>query len=278
MAPKISAIILNYKHHDDTIKCIRALQATDLGALVTYYIVDNSPDKIIEAKFKKAFPKAIYISSPTNPGFAGGNNKAIRKILKTQDEYILIINPDVTVGHKFFVPLLKHFADKTVGIVAPVISHVQKGIKMFGLEGKVDWRFAKPEHRNLSKLKKTDPILSEFVTFACVLVSRDTFITAGLLDEGYFMYFEDVDYCLTAGRAGKKIILDPTVLISHNTSSSFSKPTQKLLISFKSNLRFIHKWLPFFKRLIPYLYAFINYPYLYLLWTYHGLKYKNGNK
>lgn len=277
MAPKISAIILNYKHHDDTIKCIRALQQTDLGTRVTYYIVDNSPNAVVEKEFKKIFPGVIYISSPTNPGFAAGNNKAIRRFLKTDGEYVLIINPDVTVGHDFFTPLLKHFEDEKVGLVAPAILHTQKGLKMYGLEGKVDWSLAKPEHRNLRKLKKTDPILSEFVTFACVLISRNTFLSAGLLDEGYFMYFEDVDYCLTAGKAGKKIILDPTVLVSHNTSSSFSRPTQKLIISFKSSLRFIAKWLPCSQRLVPYLYTFINYPYLYLLWTYHGLKYKNGN-
>lgn len=278
MSKKISAIILNYKHHDDTIACVHALMKTDLGKSVDYYIVDNSPDTAVEKEFKKQFPKINYIASPTNPGFAAGNNKAIRKALKAGSDYVLIINPDVTVARNFFTPLLKHFSDSEVGIVAPVIYHSQKGKKIYGLEGKVDWNYAKPEHRNIPKLKKLTPIISEFITFACVLISRDTFEKAGLLDEGYFMYFEDVDYCLTAGKAGKKLILDPSVVVTHNTSSSFAKPTQKLFISFKSHLRFIKKWLPWHKRLIPYLYAFINYPYLYLLWTYHGIKYKNGQK
>lgn len=276
MPRKISAIILNYKHPEDTINCINALTKTDLGKTVDYNIVDNSPDKETEQKFKKQFPKIKYISSPTNRGFAAGNNLAIRKGLKEGCEYFLIVNPDVTVDHNFFVPLLKHFSDPKVGIVAPVIYHSQKGKKIYGFEGKVDWRLAKPEHRNLSQINSSKPIVSEFVTFACVLISKDTFKKAGLLDEGYFMYFEDVDYCLTAGKAGKKIILDPSVIVTHNTSSSFKKPTQKLFISFKSHLRFIKKWLPLEKRVISYLYAFINYPYLYLLWTYHGIKYKNG--
>ncbi|KKS94867.1 MAG: putative glycosyltransferase [Candidatus Collierbacteria bacterium GW2011_GWB1_44_6] len=275
MSKKISAIILNYKHPEDTIHCIQALMKADMGQSLDYYIVDNSPDAEVEKEFKKKFPKVHYISSPTNPGFAAGNNKAIRKGLKSGCEYFLIINPDATVNHRFFVPLLRHFKDKSVGIVAPTVYHTQKGKKIYGLEGKVDWKYAKPEHRNLSKVKNLGPITAEFVTFACVLISKDTFKKAGLLDEGYFMYFEDVDYCLSAGKEGKKIILDPSVIVSHCTSSSFKKPTQKLFISFKSHLRFIKKWLPTTKRLIPYLYALMTYPYLYLLWTYHGIKYRN---
>ena len=278
MSHRISAIILNYKHSNDTISCIEALRKSDAGKEIDYYIVDNSPDKTIEAKFKKLFPGINYISSSTNVGFAAGNNKAIRKILKTDSEYILIINPDVTIGHDFFVPLLKHFADKEVGIVAPAIYHTQKGKKIFGLEGQVNWKYAKPEHRNLSSVKNLNPIISEFVTFACALISTDTFKKSGLLDEGYFMYFEDVDYCLTAGRAGKKIILDPTIVVAHETSSSFSRPTQKLFISFKSHFHFINKWLNLTKRFIPYLFALINYPYLYILWTYHGIKYNHGKR
>lgn len=276
MRQKISAIILNYKHLDDTIACVRSLSQTDLGKSVNYYIVDNSPEPSTNNYLKTIFPKISYISSPTNPGFAAGNNLAIKKALRAGSTHILIINPDVTVSRHFFVPLMKHFSNKEVGLVAPIIYHTQKGQKVYGLEGRVDWQYAKPEHRNLKKNLKLTPIVSEFVTFACVLISKEVFQKVGLLDQSYFMYFEDVDYCLTAGNAGFKIILDPSVAVSHRTSSSFAKPTQKLGISFWSHLHFINKWLPWYRRLIPYCYAITIYPYLYLLWTYHSIKYKHG--
>jgi GT2 family glycosyltransferase len=250
---------------------------SDEGKKVDYFIVDNSPDVKTETLLKNHFPKVYYLKSPKNLGFAGGNNQGIKKALALGASHILIINPDVTVGKTFFTPLMKHFEDKEVGLVAPAILHTQKDQKVYGLEGKVNWHLAKPEHRNLPSLKSQTPIVSEFVTFACVLISKETFEKAGLLDSLYFMYFEDVDYCLTAGKAGMKIILDPTVIVGHETSSSFARPTQKLGISFKSHLRFIAKWLPPIKRLVPYLYAFTLYPYLYFLWTYHDIKYKNGN-
>lgn len=278
MRHKISAIVLNYKHSEDTIKCIEALQHTDLGEMVDYYVVDNSPDKTSEQEFKKCLPKITYIASINNRGFAAGNNQGIKKALEAGSEYVLIINPDVVVPHRFFKPLLKHFMDKRVGIVAPAIYHTQKDKKIYGLEGTVNWKYAKPAHKNFVSIEKRQSGTAEFVSFACVLISKNTFKKAGYLDEGYFMYFEDVDYCLSVGKLGKKIILDPTVVVKHNTSSSFKRPTQKLPISFRSHLRFIHKWLPLRKRLIPYLYTVIIYPYLYILWTYHGLKYQNGKK
>lgn len=275
MSNKISAVILNYKHPKDTINCIHALMKADSGKEVEYYIVDNSPNLGTEKEFKKQFPKINYISSPTNPGFSAGNNQAIRKALKTGSQYVLIINPDVTVGRILFTPLLKHFQDTKVGIVAPAISHTQKNLKMFGLEGKVNWKLAKPEHRNIKSLRSKNPINCEFVTFACVLISTDTFKKVGLLDEGYFMYFEDVDFCLSAKRKGMVIILDPSVIVAHETSSSFKHPTQKLIINFKSHLRFINKWLSPINRIRPLIYVLILYPYIYLLWTYHELKYKH---
>lgn len=274
MKTRLAAVILNYKNVDDTISCLSALKKTDQGSEVTYYVVDNSPTKETAKLFKKSYPEVVYISSPTNPGFAGGNNIAVRQILKKDFTHVLIVNPDVTVGKRFFTPLLKHFADPKVGIVAPAIVHTQKNIKMYGLEGKVNWKLAKPGHRNIRNLKSKRPISCEFVTFACVLISVENFKNVGLIDEGYFMYFEDVDYCISTKRKGIKIILDPSVIVGHETSSSFKHPTQKLAINFKSHLRFIKKWLSPIKAIRPLLYVLFLYPYLYILWTYHEFKYR----
>lgn len=273
MSKHIASTILNYKHEDDTIKCIRAIQKTDLGKEVEIIIVDNSPSISNKKRFMELFPKATYIASPSNLGFAGGNNLGIQKALKDGADYVLIINPDVEVPSKFFTPLLKHFEDKKVGIVAPAISHRQKDGLYIGLDGKVDWSLAKPEHINLKKIASDKPIHAQFVTFACVIVSKENFEKVGLLDDGYFMYFEDVDYGLSTEKKGVDIILDPKVIVHHETSSSFARPTGKLMISFRSHIRFINKWLPLQERVKPLLHAFALYPYLYVLWTYHFYKY-----
>lgn len=272
MRKQIAAIILNYKHPRDTTDCLRTLFKSDAGKGVDFYIVDNSPEEKFEKEIKKNFPKVNYLRSPENLGFAAGNNQAIRKILRSDIRYILIINPDVKVGRSFFKPLLGGLAkDKKAGIIAPAIRHQQRGVTFFGLSGKIDWKTGKASHRNLRRLPKSKGVKkAEFVTFACVLIKADVFRKVGLLDERYFMYLEDVDFCLQAKKAGFRILLDQNVVVDHQTSSSFKKPTDKLPISFRSQLVFINKWLRFPNNIIPFFYTLLLYLYLYLLWTYHG--------
>lgn len=228
------------------------------------------------AYFKKTLPKIKVIKNPGNFGFAKGNNVGVKYALKEGATHILIINPDVVVDRTFFNPLLKDLeSDKKIMLAAPAIRHEQNGIQFYGLDGKVDWKTAKATHTNLRWQPKDGQLIeAQFVTFACVLMKKEVFDKVGLLDDSFFMYLEDVDYCLKVKKAGFRIVLDPAVVVDHETSSSFARPTDKLLISFRSQLLFINKWLVFPKNVFPLVYTLIFYPYLYLLWTYHGLKHR----
>ena len=148
---KLYCLVLNYKCEEETQKCIAALKGSDLPIGTKILELDNS---------KK------------NLGFAGGNNIGIKKAIKDQATHILIINPDVTVGKKFFTPLLSEFKKNiALGVIAPVIRYVVGKKTYFGLEGKMEWRTAKPTHVSLEKLPKNKSIRAgEFVTFACALI------------------------------------------------------------------------------------------------------------
>lgn len=282
MATKIFCLVLNYRHFSDTAKCLRKLRSADALAGTKFVVIDNSPENTPKNYFEKIFAGIKVIRNPGNFGFAAGNNVGIRYALKQNASHILIINPDVTVGKKFFKPLLSELVKSPkAGLIAPAIKHQQKGKTFFGLEGRVDWRTGKASHINLRHLPnllshpggvKARPV--QFVTFACVLIKAEVFRKVGLLDERYFMYLEDVDYCLSAGRAGFTILLNPGVVVNHETSSSFAKPTDKLFISFRSQLSFISKWLPFPRNIAPTIHTLFFYPYLYLLWTYQAMKSK----
>lgn len=271
MAKSMAVILLNYNHQDDTIKCIHALQKCKWGIDLKYFIVDNSPGTTKVQKFKKIKANILYYPQTKNNGFAKGINTGLKIALKAGSDYFLIINPDVLVGSDFPL-LLKNFKHDNVGIVAPAIRHIQNKKTMYGLDGYVDWKYAKATHYNTSNLKTKSIIDAEFVTFACVILSRNTIKKVGFIDERYFMYCEDVDYCLSAKQKKLKILLDSSIVVDHRTSSSFSRPTQKLPISFVSQIKFINKWLPFSKSFVPYIYHIFGYMYLYLLWTYHHAK------
>lgn len=272
---KVFILILNYKHYQDTIKCIHALKRSDLPSGTEILVLDNSVDNTSVEKIKKKYPKITLIHYSKNLGFAGGNNPGIDYALKKGATHVLIINPDVTVPHHFLKPLLSSQKQNDLDIIAPAIKHKQKDAWFYGLEGTVDFTNGKATHLNLKKLPSKDIRPAQFVTFACVLISTPVFKKAGLLNERYFMYLEDVDFCLRASCLGFKIGLDPRVVIGHKTSSSFSRPTQKLKISFRSQLIFISSWLKFPWNIYAYLYTLIHYIYLYFLWTYHYYKYSH---
>lgn len=272
---KVFIIILNYNRYQDTTRCINALRGSDLPTSTKIIIIDNSETNRSKNILTKTFPKIKLIKTPNNHGFAYGNNLGIRYALKNQATHVMIINPDVTVNKSFLKPLLKTFKAKPeAGLVAPVHQHTQNNQSFFGLGGKVNWKTTKCEHINTKKLTLKSAKAYPFVSFACVLIKREVFETIGLLNELYFMYLEDVDYCLTAGEAGLKCYLEPRVKIKHNTSSSFAIPTQKLKFSFVSQLKFINRWLKPTQRPYAYIYMTFFYSYLYLLWTYHYHKNK----
>lgn len=272
---KVFILILNYNRPQDTTQCVNHLLNSNLPTGTEIVIIDNSETTKSSNILKKQFPKIKLIKTKQNLGFAYGNNFGIRYALKNQATHVMIINPDVTVSKSFLKPLLNTFKQKPkAGLVAPVHQHQQNNQTFYGLGGHVNWHTTKCEHINTKGLKITTPTKYQFVSFACVLIKREVFEKIGLLNELYFMYLEDVDFCLTASQAGFASYIEPKVKINHNTSSSFSIPTQKLMISFKSQLKFITRWLKFPKSLYAYSYMTFFYAYLYVLWTYHYLKNK----
>lgn len=268
---KIFILILNYNRSQDTLSCIKSIKKSDLPLNSKIVVLNNGSDKLAPKKL----PKEIkFIQNKGNFGFAGGNNPGIKYALRNKASHVLILNPDTLIPKTFFKPLLFNMKrDKDIGLIAPAHRHEQKEKIVFGLDGRIDWKTGKCVHKNVNEISSLQLKYCQFVSFACVLIKSSVFKKTGLLDERYFMYLEDVDFCLTASQMGFKIALDPKVVIEHKASASFSDPRGKLKYSFASQIKLLNKWLSLKKRIQPLLYTFFFYPYLYLLWSWHRIKY-----
>ena len=267
-------------------------------------LIDNASSDDTAVAVRKEFPQVKIFENEKNLGFARGNNIAIKYALKQGADYVMLLNNDTLIENDVISPLFKLAeSDEEIGLVAPAIKHYQKGKLFYGLEGHVDWRLGKSTHRNVKKivskeqwkltsrhpeirqsrskdpqgdssprlrmteiLVSSGPIEAEFVSFCCVLIKRKVFEQVGLLDEKYYLYIEDVDYCVRASKAGYKILLEPTARLFHKTSSSFKSPLHKLPHSFKSSLIFIAKHVPWQYKLLAFAHSLFFYPYLAFLW------------
>lgn len=262
---KIGVVCLHYKSKKNTLACLKALKISLKKKRYQIYLVNNNPGE----KFEKESlgSRVKLIESEKNLGFAGGNNLGIKQALKDKCDYILLINNDALVYLDFFKPLLEVFRKKKkAGIVGPTIEHYQNDIKFYGHEGCIDWWKGICRHRNLQSPDKK-LVKAEFVSGCCMLIKRSVFEIAGLLPAKYFLYLEDVDFCLKTSRAGFEIFLEPASVIYHKGSQSFNNPVEKLAYSFKSNFLFISRHFPWPNKLTAYIFIACYYPYLALLWT-----------
>lgn len=256
---KTAIIILNFNGLPYILDCLESVfRFQDYKALgVEVMVVDNnSIDRSVEL-IRKQFPQVRVFKNKSNLGFAGGNNTGIKYALKNNFDRILLLNPDTIVVKDFLRPLGKLInSDKKIGIVAPVLIGKEGEKTIFALGAKVNLVLGRTKHKHLIK-KPKNPLEQELVSGCCMLVKKEVFEKIGLLDERFFLYFEDSDFCLRAKKAGYKIYVEPKSFIFHKTSQSLGGLSlKKIKYNLWSNFLFINKHVK------PY---FLPVAYFYLL-------------
>jgi len=241
--PKVFIIVLHYKNWEDTNECLKSLEDLNYDNF-EIIVIDNDKD---------------------NKGFAGGNNIGIKQALgksanpekshamANKANYILLLNNDTVIKPNFLKELIKvGESDKNIGILGPVIYEYGTS-KIHFAGGKINWLYTKGTHISTISTNPAvaggQPSTVDYITGACLLIKREVIEKIGLMDEDYFLYFEDVDWCLKAQNAGCKCVLVPTSKIWHKVSQgtkegSFSYiyyHTRNGLLMAKKNAKFFIK-------------------------------------
>lgn len=235
----IALVIINWNKPEmtnDTIKSILKIDARGFNYKI--FLVDNgSSDQSFEI-FQKEYsnnPKVEIIETHANLGFVGGNNVAIKRILKSDFDHVLLINNDVIVDPEFLKNLIKNTSKYQ--LLAPKIYfapgyeyHVdryrpkEKGHVLWFAGGQMDWNNIYGSHIGVDEVDhgQRDQINDQvdFLTGCCLLIDRRVFEKIGLLDEKFFMYLEDADFCHRAKLAGFKMAYIPDSKIWHINSGS----------------------------------------------------------
>ncbi len=241
--PPVEIIILNFNRRDDTIECLASLAKIDYPRYHITLLDNGSKDGLGDAIHHK-FSDIRYIYSPVNLRFAGGNNKLIEQALAEGYELILLLNNDTVVSTDFLTKMVEAaMSDAKIGAVgAKMMYYDQEDIIWFA-GGIVDIRRAYMRHFGIGKKdqrKYNHPGEVSFLNGACMLVKSAVFRDIGLLDEGFFLYGEDLDFCLRATAAGWKLYYEPSAKIWHKVSRSV--PTaKKMLYRYQSWFRIIRK-------------------------------------
>lgn len=255
-----SIVIVNYKTPDLCIDSLKSLQPESSSYLNVFVVDnasnDNSLDKIDFAIKENSWKSVKVIQSQSNSGFSYGNNIGITT---SNSELVLLLNSDTIVRPGAIELLVKTLQDNPqIGMVSPRLEWPD------GSPQESCFRFHRPINELIRSaatgpitrlfkrfevpLRVSDMVLyPEWTSFACVLIRRQVFEDIGLLDEGFFMYFEDVDFCKRAREAGWQIIHNPEAHVVHlrgGSSPVKSQAAKKKRLPryfYESRSRYYHK-------------------------------------
>ncbi|MFT5737340.1 MAG: GT2 family glycosyltransferase [Maribacter sp.] len=222
--PMVSIVSVNYNQPEVTCEMLASLRK------VTYpnfeiLIVDNASPSTSPDSIKEQYPEVQLLISDKNLGFAGGNNIALKQ---TQGDYILLLNNDTEVKPDFLDSLVALMeSDKEIGIVSSKILY-------FHEDNTIQYAGASPLNRITSRgfhygYKEIDNGQFNEVTEtayphgACMMIRKSVLEELGLLYEGYFLYYEELDFAERVKRAGYKIYFQPNSSIFHKESISTGK-------------------------------------------------------
>lgn len=224
--PLVYIILLNYNGYKDTIECVESLER------ITYsnykiIIVDNASSDESEIILKEKFSQHIYIQTGSNLGFAGGNNVGIEYALKNGADYVCLLNNDTIVERDFLEPLVENAEkDKYIGVVSGKICYYNEPNKIWFAGGSINPWTGITKHFKLNQIdkgKENVQITTGYVTGCLMLVKREVIINVGMMNDKYFLYYEETDWNVRIRRYGYKIIVDYRSKIYHKISASTSK-------------------------------------------------------
>ena len=210
--------------------------ATSLHVLLTLNIEERLLFDIAD------FPFEIrIISNRERRGFAANHNAAFAQ---ARGEYFCVLNPDVRFDSDPFPALMAGLSDASVGVAGPLV---------LGPDGRIEdsaRRFPTPlgiACKLLGSQRAPDyaiaqaPVYPDWIAGMFMLWRADVFRQLGGFDEGFFLYYEDVDICIRLYRAGFRVVLIPSVRVTHYARRASHHNSRYLLWHSKSMLRFFLK-------------------------------------
>lgn len=231
---KLSIIVVNYNTKKITEDCLRSIDKFPFTGLFEVVVVDNAStdgSRELLSKFKSKKYAFRYIYNSQNLGFSKANNIGIKK---AKGAYILLLNSDTLVLENSLNKLYEFaLINPTAGVVVPRLLNVDKSIQPSVYRLPTLWRAVREFWLRKSGLgekyspESETPVVVEAAVAAAFLITPKARKKVGLLNEKYFMYFEDLDYCRSVNKAGLKVYYLPAAKIVHLHGKSGQKVAAK---------------------------------------------------
>lgn len=250
----LSIVIVNYNTKELTINCIKSVIDSKINFVYEIFIVDNASSDGSYDAITAAFPSVKFIRNNDNVGFSKANNQAIKESI---GRYVLLLNSDTVVNEDTLHTMLQ-FMDNNKEIGA---SGCEVNLRDGSLDKACHRGFPTPSASlyymlGLSKLFSASPKFNRYhrtyldmksiheidcLVGAFMLIRKEAIDDVGLLDENFFMYGEDIDWCYRIKEAGWKIYYNPLVSIIHYKGASSRRKPFKIVYEFHRAMYLFHR-------------------------------------
>lgn len=238
----ISLVTVNYRSLDHLLGCLQSLPAAAGDLTVESVVVDNDPSGGAEATLRERHPDVRVINNSENVGYARAVNQGIAA---TTGEYVLVLNPDCEFREGALAVLTDYLHANTKAAVA--------GPKILNPDGSLEYSARSfPDHLTflfnryslLTRLFPDNPwskryLLTDWdhasirsvdwISGACMLVRRKAIDEVGSMDERFFMFNEDVDWCRRMKMAGQDVVYVPDAVVVHHIGASRKKVASRVI-------------------------------------------------
>ena len=236
----VSIVIVSFNTSDVTRQCLEHVQKHAAEIRQEVFVVDNASTDGSADMVQREFPWVQLIRLDKNRGFAGGNNPAMEK---AKGRYVLLLNSDAFLAEGVLEKTIQYMDEHPgIGVLGCKLTDpdgtIQPSARM--LPGPLNKilhitglaaRFSKSKFFGRVDYTWWDhdqPKQVGWVVGAYFLIRRETMEAIGVLDERYFLYFEEIDYCLSARRAGWEVVFYPNARVIHLGGQSSVKTGKRV--------------------------------------------------
>lgn len=233
---KVFISLLTFNDNKSTLDCLDSIEELKKENFkLSVVAVDNASEVPFSSKKEYKNFELEIIRNEKNLGFSGGHNIGIQYALSKSADYVIILNNDTVLDKNLIINMLEGFKDK-VGIVVPKIffakgyeyhkeryKEKELGKVIWYAGGVMDWKNVYGQHVGVDEVDRKDfnePYETEIATGCCMMVSKEVFEKAGLLNQKYFLYYEDADFSMKAKKKKFKILYYPKAFLWHKNAAS----------------------------------------------------------
>lgn len=250
----LSIVIVNYNTEALLKDCLQSVYAGVNGTPLRILVVDNNSHDNSVAMVKSCFPRVQVVENRCNVGFSKANNLVISR---SDSDYVLLLNPDTLIIEDAIERMVK-FMDEhpKVGIAGCKVLNRDGTLQLACRRSIPTPRVAFFRLTGLSRLFPKSKVMAEYnmtytspeethevgaVSGAFLMIRKKAIDEIGLLDERFFMYGEELDWCLRARRAGWAVMYHPAAQIIHYKGESTKHNSRKAAIEFYRAMYLFHK-------------------------------------